>query len=447
MRYLLAALPILLASCSAPPSSACSATAVPARFERSPGGVPEVHARWVHAHHCGVRVVDVREPEERDAARLVFAESVPLAALPDAAQAWDPHEPIVLVCRSGRRSARASRELEDMGFTRVASMSGGMLVWEALGLPTERSSVSHTAAEAEPAAEGELQRADLIAHLGDADHIHWVRAASLVLQATQSCVDGRDARPIVGTMGGDAGELLLLLATLERVRGEPLGPDAIRAALDARLEAFGRFYLHTDTHALEALARSDARFAGHDPEALVRRPPAALEAPLLEALVRPEHVGCGHLRLTLSHPAQYGVRPELARSLLREIFRRLWQGAAIDFVVLEGGHEETGVLTVHLDHDVHTYSRIPTVVPRVGDHEVFVSHPQVSAWVRAQEASLLFEHDPWLAAHPARREAFLEALEQLGDTQLHATLAHLAARLPVYDAYVSPDDVRVEGPR
>lgn len=420
------------------------------RFERSPGGVPEVDATWVLEHRDAVRIVDVRDTRELVVHRLPFGEHVPLRRLGEVAERWDPHEPVVLVCRSGRRSARATRDLEDMGFTRVASMTGGILVWEALGHPVRRGPLPVAEKDRASDARAEddrLVRGDIVDHLGDPTQIRWVRAASLLMQATQSCVDGRDAHPIVGTMGGDAGELLLALAALERVRDEPLDEASVRAALDARLEAFGRFYMHTDEHALEELADSDPRFAPYDPRELVRHPPAELEEPLLAALVDPAHVGCGHLRLTLQNPEEYGVRTELARSLLRAAFRRLWQGAPIDLVVLEGGHEESGVLTVHLDHDVHPYSRIPTVVPHIGDHEVFVSHPQVSAWVRAQGASFLLEEDPWLREHPERRDAFLEALEELGDAQLHATLGHLAARLPVYDAYVSPDAVRVEGPR
>lgn len=441
-----------LGACAAPrpTASRCRHAAPPdVRFERSPGGVPEVDARWLHDNHCHVRVVDLRQDRELEARRLAFAEHVPLSRLGGAAEAWDPNEPVVLVCRSGRRSARGTRLLEDMGFSRVASMTGGLMVWDSLDLPLvtgpEPRSAKERPAPTDP--DDSLDRDEIEAHLGDPEQIRWVKAASLVMQGTQSCVDGRDPRPVVGTSGGDAGELLLALVALERVRGGPLSEEEVRHALDAHLDAFGRFYLHTDAHALEALVGSDPRFEGHDPRELVRHPPQPLEAPLLEALTEPDHVGCGHLRLILTHPDEYGVRPELTASLLRATFRRLWQGAAIDLVVLEGEHEESGVVTVHLDHDVHSYTRVPTVAPRIGDHEVFVSHPQVSAWLRAQQVEFLFEEDAWLRGHPERREELLETLEELGDAQLHATLRHLASRLPVYDAYVSRDAVRVEGPR
>ena len=42
--------------------------------------------------------------------------------------------PIVIVCRSGRRSRRAASALQQLGITNVAILDGGMLAWEAAGL-------------------------------------------------------------------------------------------------------------------------------------------------------------------------------------------------------------------------------------------------------------------------------------------------------------------------
>ena len=439
-------------SIAAEPGTCDPDAEAPNAFERSRAGVPEVDPTWLAEHHCGVRVVDVREASELAAARLPFAEHVPLGRVADEAATWDPDAPIVLVCRSGRRSARAARTLEEMGFSRVASMTGGLLLWESAGLPVARGATPASATpqpERPTSVQGARGRTDIEEHLGDPERIRWVKAAALLMQGTQSCVDGRAMRPVIGTPGGDAGELLLALAALEQARGEELGHTEIGRVLDAYLEAFGRFYVHTDEHALSGL-RDDPRFAPHVSrlglEGFVRRPPRALEPALREALTDPERVGCGHLRLILQHPDEYGVRRELARELLAAVLTRLWQGEAIDFVILEGEHEEDAVVNVRLDREVHPFTRIPTVVPRIGEHELFVNHPEVSAWLREQNATFLFEVDPWLRAHPERREAFLDALEELGGRQLHATLEHLAQSLPVYEAHVGRDGVRVEGP-
>ena len=55
-----------------------------------------------------------------------------------AAGAWDRSAPLVLICRSGGRSAKAALALMALGFTQVASLRGGMLGWNAMRLPVER---------------------------------------------------------------------------------------------------------------------------------------------------------------------------------------------------------------------------------------------------------------------------------------------------------------------
>lgn len=100
-------------------------------------GVPEVSPDWVALSRGRVRLVDVREVIEftGDLGHIQGAELVPLATLGGHAPAWDRDEPIVTVCRSGGRSGTAARVLVNLGFSKVASMAGGMLAWTAQGLP------------------------------------------------------------------------------------------------------------------------------------------------------------------------------------------------------------------------------------------------------------------------------------------------------------------------
>lgn len=101
-------------------------------------GIPEVSARWVSNNVDRVRIVDVREPAELTSqlGKIEGSENVPLASLAFASEGWDRSEAIVVLCRSGGRSGRAALLLEQKGFTHVASMDGGMLVWNELDLPT-----------------------------------------------------------------------------------------------------------------------------------------------------------------------------------------------------------------------------------------------------------------------------------------------------------------------
>ena len=91
-------------------------------------GYREVGPRQATATR-GVRVVDVREPEEFDGplGHLPDAECVPLASLSAAADTWKRDEPVLLVCRSGRRSGQAAKTLIEMGFPWVLNLRGGMM--------------------------------------------------------------------------------------------------------------------------------------------------------------------------------------------------------------------------------------------------------------------------------------------------------------------------------
>ena len=94
--------------------------------------VAEAHA----AYGAGdATFVDVREPDEWAAGHIPGAMHVPLATLPEAAAAL-PAGPLVLVCRSGARSERATEHLMRRGRTNVANLTGGMLDWEAAGYPS-----------------------------------------------------------------------------------------------------------------------------------------------------------------------------------------------------------------------------------------------------------------------------------------------------------------------
>ncbi|MEZ4340105.1 MAG: MBL fold metallo-hydrolase [Sandaracinaceae bacterium] len=101
-------------------------------------GVPEIGADWVAAHVGEVHVLDVRQPEELadpELGHIEGVQNVPIGELAQRVGEVSKERPVVVVCRSGRRSAQGTVILRRNGFERVANLEGGMIRWRAQGLP------------------------------------------------------------------------------------------------------------------------------------------------------------------------------------------------------------------------------------------------------------------------------------------------------------------------
>jgi len=80
----------------------------------------------------GGRVIDVREPDEFEAARVPAATLVPLATVPQNIGAFHGEGTTYIICRSGGRSMQACQFLAARGAD-VANVAGGTLAWIASG--------------------------------------------------------------------------------------------------------------------------------------------------------------------------------------------------------------------------------------------------------------------------------------------------------------------------
>ena len=75
------------------------------------------------------RLIDVREPFEWDICRIPGATLIPLGQLPSRMSELDSADEIVLQCKSGGRSARALKLLQEAGFGKLTNLEGGITAW------------------------------------------------------------------------------------------------------------------------------------------------------------------------------------------------------------------------------------------------------------------------------------------------------------------------------
>ncbi|RZI44186.1 rhodanese-like domain-containing protein [Herbaspirillum sp. HC18] len=88
----------------------------------------------------GALLLDVREPDEYAAGHAPGSTLLPLGQIKDRANEIRTYrdKPVVVMCRSGKRSAQAAGILTQLGFTSVYNVQGGILAWEKAGLPVEK---------------------------------------------------------------------------------------------------------------------------------------------------------------------------------------------------------------------------------------------------------------------------------------------------------------------
>ncbi len=88
---------------------------------------------------AGATLIDVREQVEWDAGHIAGSKFIPLGVVLDqiTSAVPDRDEEIVVYCRSGARSGRATLGLQQLGYTNVVNMAGGILEWSANGLPID----------------------------------------------------------------------------------------------------------------------------------------------------------------------------------------------------------------------------------------------------------------------------------------------------------------------
>ena len=82
--------------------------------------------------------VDLRDAAEFRKGHIVNAINIPSAKLPERMVELEKYKdkPIVLVCKMGQQSAAAGKQLKDAEYGHVYKMTGGMMEWGNLQLPT-----------------------------------------------------------------------------------------------------------------------------------------------------------------------------------------------------------------------------------------------------------------------------------------------------------------------
>ena len=90
-------------------------------------------AEWLE-QDPGLQLVDVREPDEREAGHIEGSRHIELVRLAAEVGTLERERPLVFYCRVGSRSQMAAQAFRTSGFD-AYSMNGGLARWVAEGRP------------------------------------------------------------------------------------------------------------------------------------------------------------------------------------------------------------------------------------------------------------------------------------------------------------------------
>ncbi len=101
---------------------------------------PDLAVQWINRDRAVV--IDVCEASEFASGHVIDAKNIPLGQLDDKLVKAVKNKalPVIFVCQSGSRSARAVGIAKGLGYDRAQSLAGGLNAWRSANLPLEKSS-------------------------------------------------------------------------------------------------------------------------------------------------------------------------------------------------------------------------------------------------------------------------------------------------------------------
>jgi hypothetical protein len=276
-----------------------------------------------------------------------------------------------------------------------------------------------------------------------------------------SCVDGRSEFAVLGTPGGDAAEFATALSIYSENGGNVTTEEQVMDLFVAFLQTLPvtrQFYLHTDSHAEEALVEKllELLQLPNTTHIEIKDVPYYKQAAVKDLALDPKHIGCGHLRLLTTYPLDYQVPYNYTAWTIRVFFDFLWNHenytrlnlhkSTPRFVVNQGDHEERAVINV-ISKVKSTGPKCQNLIPRViprnpSDRDsIFINHISHVGVLRNQLVSF-FSRLP--GSIPAND--FMRIFNDIGTVQLGLTVGYLAAGEPVYAVTINVDEVFIDIP-
>jgi len=269
-----------------------------------------------------------------------------------------------------------------------------------------------------------LEAQNIRSHVGDITSLEWAQTG----QHFFSDIDGRSEEKILGTPGGDIAEFILALDTYQDESKTTLDQATATGLLMQYLTTMSRvkFYMSTSEHAHENVTSSSG-CRNLD----ISDPPEDKKAELMELIVKPENVGCRHLKFMLQKPAEYQTKAEVVQMGIRAFHQVMWNKTfaghtKLCYILLKGAHKEKAFVNVQTAQHCVDQGLAPLISPQTCYNSMYVNHPEAVIKFRAELAHFFAQKNSALA------QAMITKMNDKGTVQLAKTASAVLKGYPVF---------------
>jgi hypothetical protein len=270
--------------------------------------------------------------------------------------------------------------------------------------------------------EDPISQIELEDHIGEPINIEWAHT----MQSFFASTDPRGQERQLGTLGGDLGEFLIILASIEAETQEKFTPSQVLHKLKTYLTVMSKdkFYFDTDMSAINTL-----KGACHCPQLNIADPPDSKKAILRNATHLAGAQGNEFFKKVLEDPGKFLLRKELVDAVLDSFFEVMWVKSdplhrRIRFVLMKGELNAKGFVMVKTPGYCNAQLLAPLISPELCQKQMSVYHGDAAVLLRTELAGV------FLMKNPENKNAVVKRANELAATALTNVLAdHLE---PVY---------------
>eukprot|EP00300_Choanocystis_sp_HF-7_P036665 c52540_g1_i1.p1 GENE.c52540_g1_i1~~c52540_g1_i1.p1 ORF type:complete len:350 (-),score=69.36 c52540_g1_i1:20-1069(-) len=237
-----------------------------------------------------------------------------------------------------------------------------------------------------------LTQEELEDHIGDPNSIEWAHSLQMYFQST----DPRGQERQLGTVGGDLGEFLIVLAAIEQEKGKTFAAPEVLHFFRRYLTAMSRekFFFDIDLSAIENLKK-----ACGCPQLNIADPPESKKDILANSTHERDSNGNEFFKKALADPAAFNIRPELIHSVLDAFYSVMWKKSdplhrRIKFLLLKGEYAPKGFIIVKTPGYCNAQLLAPMISPELCDKQMGVYHGDAAVLLRTEIAGIILTQTP-----------------------------------------------------